>query len=172
MRWQARPNVILEAGMALAIDERRTLLVTLGNVSLSSDIDGRHLVRMNNSASARDFLKRRLEGIGCAVRAASDWLDQGDFDAAVAGLGYDAPGASAAAAVAQARTTSVADAELLLREWALKNSGSHRFADIDAALNLQPGLTSQVIGNLSDAFLVKSGEEMFTIRRLPAMLAI
>ena len=93
-RWQARPNVLLEAGMALAIDEDRTIFVILGKVSVPSDIEGRHLVRMSNDAPSRNVLKTRLEGVGCDVKAQSDWLHSGDFDGAVAGLSYDPPGAS------------------------------------------------------------------------------
>ena len=79
-RWQARPNVLLEAGMALAIDEDRTIFVILGKVSVPSDIEGRHLFEMSNDAPSRNVLEPRLEGVGCDVKAQSDWLHSGDFD--------------------------------------------------------------------------------------------
>lgn len=84
-RWQPRPNVIFEAGMALAIDERRTILVVLGEVGLSSDLHGRHFLALNNSTAARSALRNALVGTGCRVdRYVSD-IDNleiaGDFEA-------------------------------------------------------------------------------------------
>jgi predicted nucleotide-binding protein len=83
-RWQARPNVLLEAGMALAIDERRTILVVLGNVHLSSDLHGRHFIHLDNSSRARDSLVNALIGVGCQVsRYIVDWNNPvvaGDFE--------------------------------------------------------------------------------------------
>jgi hypothetical protein len=46
---QPRPNVILEAGMALATDERRTILVSVGPV----------VIRLNNSPERRNDLVQR-----------------------------------------------------------------------------------------------------------------
>lgn len=87
-RWQARPNVIFEAGMAMGIDEKRTILVTLGSdVKLFSDVDGRHVVRLDNSAEKREILKLRLQGIGCAVSSNTKNLHNralaGDFEACI-----------------------------------------------------------------------------------------
>lgn len=85
-RWQPRPNVILEAGMALAIDEKRTILVVIGKVPLPSDLHGRHFIRLNNSVDARERLKGLLAGeaIRCAVDPnARRWHDlnvAGDFE--------------------------------------------------------------------------------------------
>jgi len=66
-RWQARPNVILEAGMALGIDEQRTILVIIGDVHLSSDLHGRHFLYLDNSSDARSKLRDALVGAGCEV---------------------------------------------------------------------------------------------------------
>jgi predicted nucleotide-binding protein len=87
-RWQARPNVILEAGMALAIDEKRAILATLGTVSLASDVDGRHIMRMSDGIGARNHLKGRLKTAGCHIEESSDYPHAGKFDAAVEGLDY------------------------------------------------------------------------------------
>ncbi len=56
MQFQPRPNVIFEAGISLAIDERRTILLEVGKQRSFSDIFGRHLVRLDNSASRRNAL--------------------------------------------------------------------------------------------------------------------
>ncbi len=62
---QPRPNVILEAGMALAKDETRTILVSTGAMRGMSDLDGRHIIRLNNSAERRNDLVQRLKVAGC-----------------------------------------------------------------------------------------------------------
>jgi predicted nucleotide-binding protein len=80
-RWrlQARPNVLLEAGMALASHPDRTVLVVLGDQDLPSDLAGRHYVRITDAASLSD-LAQRLETAGCAVdRSGSHWLDVSRF---------------------------------------------------------------------------------------------
>jgi predicted nucleotide-binding protein len=81
-QYQPRPNVLFEAGISLAIDERRTILVEVGKQRSFSDIFGRHLVRLDNSASRRNALAGRLKTAGCAVDTSGDhWLSEGDFDA-------------------------------------------------------------------------------------------
>ena len=71
--------------MALAIDERRTILVVLGGVSLSSDLHGRHFLALNNSTAARNALRNALIGTGCQVDQYVSDLDNveiaGDFEA-------------------------------------------------------------------------------------------
>ena len=77
---QARPNVLFEAGMALGRDPRRTVLVELGSIRPFSDIAGRHVIRMRDSASMRRELVQRLETAGCRVDlSGTDWLTAGDF---------------------------------------------------------------------------------------------
>jgi predicted nucleotide-binding protein len=86
LRWQSRANVILEAGMALALDEKRTILCTIGSVVLPSDLDGRHVLRLNNSVDQRKALKEALEGVECDVEDTGRWHDPaigGDFEACV-----------------------------------------------------------------------------------------
>jgi len=81
---QARPNVILEAGMALGLFPDRTVIVELGNLRPMSDTVGRHVIRMNDSPEKRQDLAQRLETAGCAVnRAGTDWYKAGDFAAAL-----------------------------------------------------------------------------------------
>jgi Predicted nucleotide-binding protein containing TIR-like domain/Histidine-specific methyltransferase, SAM-dependent len=83
-RSQPRPNVIFEAGWALATSgSDRTILVALDSVDLMSDIDGLNYIRLNNSAEARRDFARRLRSAGCEPDEAGDaWLDPnrgGDF---------------------------------------------------------------------------------------------
>jgi predicted nucleotide-binding protein len=87
-RWQSRPNVIFEAGMAYGMDPKSTVLVTIGSeVSLFSDVAGRHVVRLSNSVASRSTLRDRLIGMGCDVdQRTSAWTDpskSGDFDSCV-----------------------------------------------------------------------------------------
>lgn len=87
-RWQARPNVIFEAGMAYGFAPERTILTVLGGeTKLFSDVRGVHLTFLNNSPDARKRLRQKLIGAGCHVDQRSDaWLDpkrSGDFDSCV-----------------------------------------------------------------------------------------
>lgn len=79
---QARPNVLFEAGMALGRDAARTVIVEVGEVRPFSDIAGRHVIRLNDTAAARQALAKRLSTAGCAVdMTGTDWLSTGDFTA-------------------------------------------------------------------------------------------
>lgn len=78
---QPRPNVILEAGMALASDEARTILVSTGPLRGMSDLDGRHLVRLDNSPERRNELVQRLKVAGCNPKTdGADWIRTGNFE--------------------------------------------------------------------------------------------
>ena len=82
---QARPNVLFEAGMAMARSQDRTILVELGNLRPFSDIGGRHTIRVNNSPQLRQQLAQRLQTAGCPTNlTGTDWHTAGDFDGAVA----------------------------------------------------------------------------------------
>jgi predicted nucleotide-binding protein len=96
-RWQARPNVIYEAGMAMGIDENRTILVTLGSdVSLFSDVSGIHIVQLDNTPEKRSFLREKLHGVGCEVdRISTEYLNisrAGDFVKCIEFAGEAPPG--------------------------------------------------------------------------------
>lgn len=79
-QMQPRPNVLFEAGMALARDEDRTIIVELGQIKSFSDIHGRHIVRLDNSVSKRQDLAHRLRTAGCAVNLdGTDWHEAGDL---------------------------------------------------------------------------------------------
>jgi predicted nucleotide-binding protein with TIR-like domain len=77
---QARPNVLFEAGMALALAPSRTILVELGKVRQFTDVGGRFVVRLNNSPQSRNTLAQRLLRIGCDVNlCGTDWQTVGDL---------------------------------------------------------------------------------------------
>ena len=79
-QMQPRPNVLFEAGMALARDESRTIIVELGQIKSFSDIHGRHVVRLDNSTTKRQDLAHRLRTAGCAVDLdGTDWHQEGDL---------------------------------------------------------------------------------------------
>jgi hypothetical protein len=79
---QARPNVLFEAGMALARDPRRTVLVEVGKVRPFSDVAGRHAIRLTNAVASRQALAQRLADAGCELDlTGTDWHSAGDFSA-------------------------------------------------------------------------------------------
>jgi len=79
--YQPRPNVILEAGMALATDETRTILVGTGPLRGMSDLDGRHVIHLDNSAERRNDLVQRLKIAGCDPQTdGTDWIGTGNFE--------------------------------------------------------------------------------------------
>ncbi len=81
---QARPNVLFEAGMAMAASHERTVLVELGNIRPFSDIAGLHAVRFKDTPESRQELAQRLELAGCPIKLENpDWLKAGDFEAAL-----------------------------------------------------------------------------------------
>ena len=82
---QARPNVLFEAGMAMARDQDRTVLVELGNLRPFSDVAGRHAIRLTNNSQQRQELAQRLGAAGCPVNLkGTRWHTAGDFEAAIA----------------------------------------------------------------------------------------
>ena len=81
---QPRPNVIFEAGWALAIGgQERTVLVRFGGLREFSDISGLNMVELDNSQEKREGLVQRLRNAGCPIRKnGSRHLDSsiaGDF---------------------------------------------------------------------------------------------
>ncbi|MXY42952.1 MAG: hypothetical protein F4Y50_02640, partial [Dehalococcoidia bacterium] len=82
---QARPNVLFEAGMALAQNQDRTILIELGILRPVSDLAGRHTIRIDDTSEKRKALAQRLATAGCPINLdGDDWLTSGDFDAALA----------------------------------------------------------------------------------------
>lgn len=82
--YQARPNVIFEAGLAMGRHPDRTVIVEVGRLRPISDLTGRHTVRLDDTSEGRVALRqdlaRRLESAGCPVSlAGSDWHEVGRF---------------------------------------------------------------------------------------------
>lgn len=79
---QARANVLFEAGMAMGRHPARTVFVEVGLLRPSSDIGGRHTIRLASGASLanRQEIVARLRDAGCVVdTSGTDWHVAGDF---------------------------------------------------------------------------------------------
>ena len=77
---QARPNVLFEAGMAMGKYPERTIQVQVGNVRKWTDVDGRHITRLNNNPDKKHELAVKLKTAGCIVDfSGADWMKEGDF---------------------------------------------------------------------------------------------
>lgn len=91
-RWQPRPNVIYEAGMAMGLNRDGTILVTVGNVELPSDLDGILHIRLTNGTDSRRTLRKKLMQAGCEVDMnLDDWMDPaqgGDFSVTTAARSF------------------------------------------------------------------------------------
>lgn len=78
---QARLNVIYEAGIAMGKCPDRTIIAEIGQLRPFSDVVGRHVVRLDNSAAKRKELAQRLTTAGCeADLTGDDWFTCGDFE--------------------------------------------------------------------------------------------
>jgi predicted nucleotide-binding protein len=81
LTYQARPNVLFEAGMAMGRCAERTVLVQIGEMRPFSDIGGRHIMKLDNSTERRQELGQRLESAGCPVDlTGTQWHREGDFN--------------------------------------------------------------------------------------------
>jgi predicted nucleotide-binding protein with TIR-like domain len=69
---QPRPNVIYEAGMAMGIDEGRTVLIQMGKLRPMSGILGRHVIRIDDTHQKRKALAQRLQLAGCPAKLVGD----------------------------------------------------------------------------------------------------
>ena len=65
--FQARPNVLVEAGMALAVDGSRTVLVKVGDLRPISDLDGLNYETLDETPESRRAVVAALRRAGCEV---------------------------------------------------------------------------------------------------------
>ncbi|HRI65767.1 MAG TPA: nucleotide-binding protein [Polyangium sp.] len=173
LRWQARPNVIFEAGMAYGMAPQRTVLVTLGtDVALFSDVAGVHVVRLHNAVQSRAKLRQKLIGMNCDIDQRTDaWTDpskSGDFDACVNGLRAVSPQdpfatvgpAGAGAATSPARPLSDAGALLKLEAW-IKKLPDDRYGEAISAdqIDNECGLPAGTAERLITQAVTKAGDE-------------
>jgi predicted nucleotide-binding protein len=78
---QARPNVLFEAGMAMARHAEKTVMVRIGRVKQFSDVFGRHIPSLGDDFNSRNDFANRLEKAGCTVnRVGTDWASAGKFE--------------------------------------------------------------------------------------------
>ncbi len=84
---QARPNVLLELGMALVAKPAGTLVLMIGEHRPVTDLGGINYIRVTDTPGCRRKIAGRLRQAGCLVNDADgDWLTAGDF-ASLAALG-------------------------------------------------------------------------------------
>jgi hypothetical protein len=79
---QARLNVVFEAGMAMALYRDQVVLVEVGQVRKMSDIDGVHIIHMDDSIERRADLAERLRAAGLSVdtHSSKEWRTAGSFN--------------------------------------------------------------------------------------------
>jgi len=77
VEFQPRPNVLIEAGIALATHPTRTVIAELGQVRSISDLSRRHVVRWrDDSPVVRSELLERLVDAGCHPNlTGTRWMD-------------------------------------------------------------------------------------------------
>jgi len=93
--YQARPNVLYEAGIALSRFSNRTTIVRIGDVIMPSDMAGRWEIRLGQLPNKEELIKFRtelknaIELAGCQSVPGTDWLNAGDFTAAIVASDYE-----------------------------------------------------------------------------------
>jgi predicted nucleotide-binding protein len=77
---QARPNVLLELGMALAAHPNGTLVLMFGDHRPVTDLGGINFIRVSDTPGCRRKIAGRLQQAGCLVdESGQDWLSAGNF---------------------------------------------------------------------------------------------
>jgi predicted nucleotide-binding protein len=87
-RWQPRPNVLIEAGLAMGIGKECTIVVRFGETDIASDFQGFHFDRVGNDPDSRANFRKRFAAIGCPINDSNDYLNpslSGDFVECVSG---------------------------------------------------------------------------------------
>jgi len=86
-RYQPRPNVLFEAGMAFMRDRERTILLHFGSTDVLSDLSGVHMLSATRdpleNMKLRVQFAERLEKAGCPVKkTGTEWITAGEFHCA------------------------------------------------------------------------------------------
>ncbi|GAB1817737.1 CATRA conflict system CASPASE/TPR repeat-associated protein [Herbidospora sp. RD11066] len=77
---QARPNVLLEMGIAFGVNPERTVILQVGDHRPVTDLGGVNYIRVSGSPEFRQKLVNRLKTARCDVSlTGTDWLTAGDF---------------------------------------------------------------------------------------------
>jgi predicted nucleotide-binding protein len=77
---QARPNVLLELGMALISHPNATLVLIAGEQRPATDLGGINFVKITDTIACRQKIAVRLQAAGCHVDLrGSHWHTAGDF---------------------------------------------------------------------------------------------
>lgn len=77
---QPRPNVILEAGMALSLMPRKVIFVHCGDARIISDLEGLNVLRSTDDVVDRHTLVHTLHSIKCDVQFKGEaWRSAGNF---------------------------------------------------------------------------------------------
>jgi predicted nucleotide-binding protein len=178
--YQARPNVLFEAGMAMGRCPKRTILVEIGRMRPFSDVGGRHAVRLNNSAEQRKELAQRLQTAGCKVNLlGKDWLSAGDFE----GPGQFAPPMppeTSKPPAGRSEDIDPVDAINMMEEW-FRAAAERRkwgmvpvtFAKVDQELGLPPGTAKKYLTEAADGCGYKAdrvGPKTGVFKHVPAPL--
>lgn len=80
MTGQVRPEVLFRAGMALALQRARTVIVEIGELRPVPDLAGIDTIKFDGTAESLLRIAKRLERAGCAVdTSGTDWLDTSRF---------------------------------------------------------------------------------------------
>lgn len=78
---QPRQNVLIEAGMSMALYPNSTIIVRVGKQREISDFAGINFINLTNQPEKRQAFISRLKTIGLEVDdSGSDWLSVGDFN--------------------------------------------------------------------------------------------
>ncbi len=77
---QARPNVMIELGMALAIYPGKTIIVQVGDMRPAADLGGLNYVKLDGTTKPLNKIASRLHFAGCKIdRTGDDWLSTKRF---------------------------------------------------------------------------------------------
>lgn len=129
---QPRPNVLFEAGMALASHPTRTVLVQIGELRPFRYLDARHVISLDNTSRKRHQLATCLETVGCPIDLnGADWLTTGNFEVVTPSLAYhvaddsDSMRSAHPDSIKNSRSESTTSAQSVFVEWMLRSSEMH-----------------------------------------------